>query len=287
MAVSVQKFLDKVEEIKNEGPSYEIGHDGSDGKCDCIGLVKGALRRSGATPDGLKGTNWAQRHTIKNQYPIGDGSRCKVGDVVLKYHAPGESGWDLPSSYSSDPDQNDYYHIGVVTSVNPLRITHMTTPSVKVDTKVGQWRIGGELPQVDYGSSPAPSPDPDPEPEPEPMPVDIYATVYAPTGKTVNIRKRASVDSPLVERVPIGDSVLVMERGSEWCKVAYTDPRRATWRGYMMTEFLIFSGSPDSGSDEDLDGPTYDGCTVTISGLTKEEADTLKAQYPQAVITVG
>ncbi len=283
MGVSVSKFLENVEAIYESQPSYEHGHDGSDGSCDCIGLVKGALRKSGVEPKGLKGTNYAQRYTIKNQYSVGDGSKCKLGDVVLKYKEPGESGYDLPEAYqqggsSYNGDLRDYYHIGVVTGVNPLVITHMTSPSAKKDTKVGQWKIGGEVPQVDYGSEPGPEPTPEP---PEPTPTTLYAEVYAESGKTVNIRKRASTDSPLVERVPIGDTVEVTEKGDEWCKVSYRDNKRATWRGYMMTKFLIFQEEPDDPGDL----PT--GYTVTIPGLTKEEADALVAQYPDAYIGVG
>ena len=43
--VHMQSWLNKVDEIAAEGPSYKLGHDGSDGTCDCIG----AIRRAGAS----------------------------------------------------------------------------------------------------------------------------------------------------------------------------------------------------------------------------------------------
>ena len=36
--VHMDAWLRKVDEIAAEGPSYQLGHDDTDGKCDCIGL---------------------------------------------------------------------------------------------------------------------------------------------------------------------------------------------------------------------------------------------------------
>ena len=47
--VHMEAWLSKVDEIAAEGPSYKLGHDGSDGTCDCIGLIIGAIRRAGAS----------------------------------------------------------------------------------------------------------------------------------------------------------------------------------------------------------------------------------------------
>ena len=64
--MTTERFIQEVETIYDLQPSYERGHDGSDGKCDCIGLIKGALRRGGETPTGLKGSNYAARYTLRN-----------------------------------------------------------------------------------------------------------------------------------------------------------------------------------------------------------------------------
>ena len=45
--ISKNKFLEKVQEIAASKPTYKLGHDGSDGTCDCIGLIIGAIRRAG------------------------------------------------------------------------------------------------------------------------------------------------------------------------------------------------------------------------------------------------
>ena len=47
---------------------------------------------------------------------------------------PGQAGYALPERYKKGPDQRDYYHVGVVTAVEPLEITpvsytHLTLPT--------------------------------------------------------------------------------------------------------------------------------------------------------------
>ena len=247
--MTIKEYLDKIEEIYQEQPDYERGHDGSDGKCDCIGMLKCAIRRNGLPPSGLKGTNYAARKTIKDFQEIQSAKELSIGQVVIKAIEPGEEGYDLPDEYKPggvnyNGDLRDYSHIGTVTGTNPLEITHMTSPKPKKDTKLGRWRFSGWLPQID-GISPAPDPDPEPEPKPE----RSKATVWAPTGETVNIRKGPSTSKALVERVPIGSVVDIMEYEPDWCQVAYTDRRGATWRGWMMTDFLIF----DQAEDEPMD----------------------------------
>ena len=239
-------FLYYVEEIYNSHPDYERGHDGSDGKCDCIGLIKGALRRGGETPTGLKGTNYAARYTLKDFRVINSVSDLKLGEAVIKAINPGCSGYDLPDEYKEgginyNGDLTDYNHIGVVTGLNPLVITHMTSPSAKKDYKIGRWLYTGQIPQVD-GS----------EPGPGPQPVLKTAVVWAPSGDTVNMRKGPSTSKALVERVPIGWVVTVLDKEPDWCQIEYVDKRGAKWYGWMMTQFLKFDElepSPDPGPD--------------------------------------
>lgn len=50
--VTTESFLRGVDAIAGGKPTYRLGHDGSDGTCDCIGLIIGAIRRAGGTWDG-------------------------------------------------------------------------------------------------------------------------------------------------------------------------------------------------------------------------------------------
>lgn len=135
-----QEYANTVLSIAEEQPTYRLGGDGSDGTCDCVGAGIGGLRRMDIEYDGLHGSNWAARHEAVELWEIGSVAQLRVGDNVLKAYEPGDEGWNLPARYGDDPDQRDYYHFGVVTSVNPLRITHMTSPTFKTDTTLGKWK---------------------------------------------------------------------------------------------------------------------------------------------------
>ena len=141
--ISLNEFLAAVEEIAAENPSYRKGGSGFDGSCDCIGLIIGALQRCGGKWTGIHGSNWAARNATDGLKRIVSNAELEVGELVYKAKAPGEKEYDLPGRYKGDKDQNDYFHVGVVLSVYPLRIRHMTTPTVKVDTKIGAWSHHG------------------------------------------------------------------------------------------------------------------------------------------------
>lgn len=63
----------------------------------------------------------------------------------------------------------------------------------------------------------------------------MQAIVYAPTGKTVNMRMMASAQAPLAERIPIGEQVTVNKKGDGWSEITYKSKT-----GYVMNEFLVF-----------------------------------------------
>ncbi len=146
--ISLDAFLRKLEEIASLNPTYRSGGSGTDGTCDCIGLIIGAIRRAGGSWNALHGSNYAARFETDSLRSFSDAGELRVGDLVYKAREPGESGYDLPAKYTKGwsaytGDLRDYYHVGVVTSVRPLRILHMTTPAITVDTKIGKWRFHG------------------------------------------------------------------------------------------------------------------------------------------------
>lgn len=230
-------FLQKIQVLKGMGLKYRQPGDGSDGTCDCIGLIIGALRRSGIKWTGIHGSNWAARKEMYNFRKINNVSELQVGDIVYKAVAPGNSSWKLPPRYHSggvyyNGDLNDYYHVGVVTSINPLNITHMTSPTVKVDKSLGKWAYAGKLLKLREGA-PAPAPVPTPSPSPTPA-SGKTAKVTATSGKYVKMRKEPSTRCSLYDEVPIGAIVTLEEPGETWAKISYG--RRKNW--YMMAKFL-------------------------------------------------
>ena len=229
----VQKFIEKVMVIKNLNPKRREPGDGSDGYCDCIGLVIGAVRRMGLKWTGIHGSNWAARKEFVELKKINSISDLAVGDVVLKACDQSNSGWALPSRYRKggkyyNGDLNDYYHAGVVTQVNPLNITHMSS-KMTVDTKLGKWNYHGVLKILKNAAK---------DVTPEPVPTSgSQAVLVATSGSTVNMRRTPSLKGALITRLPLGTIVNIISPGEEWCKVSY-----GSKTGYMMSKFLDIIG---------------------------------------------
>jgi hypothetical protein len=254
--VTPEAYVEGVNSIYNQKPpcEYQEGHDGSDGKCDCIGMCRGGLDRAGATDvKNMRGTNQAARKALTNLQKLVAAS-LSLGDVVLKERDKDDKSMRLPDRYRKggadyDPSvgETNFTHIGTVTQVNPLEITHMTSPTAKKDTSTKGWTWQAQLPWVD--AEPVP-------PEPEQT-----AVVYAATGKTVNMRSAPKKGASLVVRVPIGETVDVLDV-DDWCYIKWNG-----YKGYMMREFLLFESTL---------------FTVVIPHLSNSQADALIMQYPDA-----
>lgn len=154
--MTVGEFLAAIGEIERTDPRYRLGGDGSNGTCDCIGLIIGACRRCGLRWPGIHGTNWTARNVTAGLSPIHGVNSLRVGDMVFKQRAPGQSHYALPGRYARSPDRLDYYHVGVVRSVSPLRIVNCTTPGIRTDTTLRNWTYKGWLTLLDEGSAPLP-----------------------------------------------------------------------------------------------------------------------------------
>lgn len=229
MTITLTDFLRHVSEIAAEKPRYELGNDGSNGKCDCIGLIIGAIRRSGGKWGGIHGTNYTVRNAVEYIAGVSSAADLTVGEIVFKAHEPGEGGYALPSRYAASPDQRDYYHVGVVTSVDPLIITHCTSPGgIKEDTKLGAWKYRAWCSEIEQQEGEIFMPYP--------------MIVTADSGKTVNMRERADIAAALVKQIPIGDTVTVISDGGEWVKCTY-----GSYTGYVMAKYLAAPGGAAEG----------------------------------------
>ena len=225
--ITAKRFLEAVEENAARVERYEKGGDGTGGGCDCIGLIIGALKKCGEAWTGTHGSNYAARNAMKTLGYISSPDECFLGEVVYKAHEPGESGYDaevIGNSYKDSHDKRDYYHVGVVTGLDPLVITHCTSVGGKggiyIDNALGKWRWGGQLKMVNYEES---------EPE-EPL---YRAKVYAGTGKTVRMRIKPNTNANIIEEIPIGTEVEVNDVMDGWSQITYHGVG-----GYMMSKFL-------------------------------------------------
>lgn len=256
----VTTFLSMVQKIKSLNPAYEQPGDGSNGVCDCIGLIIGAIRRMGLKWTGIHGSNYAARYQTVDLAYIERQSQLELGDII--YKATNSQGivrlacnagtkkqpYKLPDRYKQgkpyyNGDMLDYYHVGVVTEVNPLRITHMTSPHMKVDTNLnGGWNYHGkakplvtEAEKESGGKIPTPTPTPTPTPVPS---TGTEAVVVADNGMPVKMRKYPSTSCATWEKLPVGSRVTIVEPGEEWAKI--NGGKRKGW--YMMAKFLDVIG---------------------------------------------
>ena len=143
--VSLTDFLAKVDEIQREQPRYRLGGWANDGTCDCIGLMIGAMRRCGGTWGGIHGSNWTARFGVTGLKDISGVDQLKPGMLVFRVR----SGTDqlpvryLPGGSGYTGDIRDYCHVGVVRSVDPLRIVHCTSPTVLEASSLKKWVRAG------------------------------------------------------------------------------------------------------------------------------------------------
>lgn len=245
-------YAEKVCEIHAERPAYRKGGDGSDGTCDCVGLGIGALRRMGIAYDGLHGSNWAARNEAVELWEIGSIAQLRIGDNVLKCRGRGDPKWDLPERYSAHPDQNDYYHMGVVISVDPLMICHCTTPTTTVDTRLGSWShafLWRQLAQTEAIRE-------------EDMMAVCKRQVALSSGY-LNLRAGPSASDRDIGDIPNGAVVEILVDG-EWPFVRYEGKT-----GYVKGCYLKEIGESDSEAPDN--GAPADGQTAASTTLISEE----------------
>lgn len=246
--VGLDAFLRGVQEIKTEAPTYRLGGDGSDGTCDCIGLIIGAIRRAGGRWPGTHGSNYAARFAVDGLFRQIDAADLELGWLVFKAVGPLDAGYDLPDKYRAGGagytgDVMDYYHVGVVTSIEPLNITHCTkgggVDGITVDTRQGDWRYAGPCNLVDYTD----------EDEKGDDDVEVKKGVVASQdGNPVKLRPTPSTAKPYLAKVPVGTVVEVMQDAQGWAQIRLPSGQV----GYMMAEFIDVSdddGAPESGQE--------------------------------------
>lgn len=245
MSTSKEKFVERCEDIVKAKPNYELGSSDLH-NCDCIGMVKYSLRKNGVSFS-TSGTNWTIRNQVRNIRKITGEGVLQVGDVVFKAKEPGESGYNLPSKYRSggsayNGDIRDYCHIGVVKSVSPLKIIHMTSPTAKTDTAIGKWKVAAELDSkyVSGGSTATAEPVTTPETEPsqDTSASGDEAVVVSENGGYVKLRANPSTSCRLWDKIHPGTRVTIVTPGYDWTKV--NCGKRKGW--YMMTKFLDIVG---------------------------------------------
>lgn len=225
--LTVEQFLNAVQQNAARVTTYHEGGDGTNGLCDCVGLIIGALRLCGIRYTGVHGSNWFARYETEGLRRF-EVATVRPGDLAYKALEPGASGYDLPSRYARSADKRDYCHIGVVLQVYPLDIVHCSTDGIKHDSRVGKWRFAGRCVYVKEGEQ-----------------VEYTATVAADSGSTVKMRSKPSQKDPVYWDVPIGATVTVVGTSGAYSRISYGGKS-----GFMLSRFLVSDESEaDPGAD--------------------------------------
>ncbi len=104
---------------------------------DCSGMFVRAFRRQGASI--YHGSNTIWRKHLAAKGPITSLDDLRPGMAVFKWQP------DTPEKFSDG--EGDFCHIGLVTSMAPLRIVHASTNGMRVraDSRLGKWQYWGIL----------------------------------------------------------------------------------------------------------------------------------------------
>lgn len=257
--LNVQKMIASAEECLG-WPYVSPGSNNASG-IDCSGLFVKIYEDQGASI--YHGSNRIYRKYCSETGRINSVSDLQVGMAIFK--------WKDQKAKGYDDDLGDFVHIGLVVSVNPLKIIHASSDAgcVTTDYKIGKWKFWGKLSAVDYGSSGAivVRDDPvinQPSTQEEDFIVAIAAVVNG-NGKSVKLRNSPSTNEGLYWDIADQTSVVVLKKGDNWSQV-----RAGGRTGYMMTKFLDFEPEEDfTPADSYVD---ENGTVVCV--FTEEEAQT-------------
>lgn len=237
---------------------YRNGGTAGDGTCDCVGLIMAALRKLEDRRFELHGSNYFARRQTEDLREISSADELRIGDVVFKARMPSDSRWDLPERYRAggrydNGDSLDYYHIGAVTGIAPLEITHCTDVAggIARDNKQGGWRYAARVKGVTcmteekiQTAEPEDMEDTE-EMEGPVIPRGMY-TVVTPDIKPVRFRKLPSTLSDTLMKLPYGTRVRVIgDVAGCWARVEY-----AGLSGYIMLKFLCYAVDQQGAKEE-------------------------------------
>lgn len=197
------------------------------------------LTEKGTVTDNTSTNGYKNSH--KNYNPR-KSSQLKVGMAVFKWNP------NTPSKFSDG--LGDYQHIGLVTSVNPLRIVHSTSENnsgVVVQTKIGTFCAWGKLEGVDYD-------EPKNESYKEDKPMADNSSAKLKTVTSMRIRAGMGVNTKTLCVVPAGTTLPYTGNWEDgWVGVSYKGND-----GYMCVTKKQYAIQVSAGSKpaDDDDTPT-------------------------------
>ena len=197
---------------------YEWGHDET-GCVDCSGAFVWAYRQFHATI--AHGSNSIARKHCLSMGPI---NTAKPGWAAFKLLKPDEEGYDLPSKFKDHPDQNDYYHIGLVDLDGKHVLNAQSKKKGFTRTRLSDWGAVAPLKYVQYPESNTKERDTQME----------TMIVTADSGSTVRVRKAPSTHAAVIGELALGMVVQAEAEQEGWRRITYGKGQT----GYMMSKFL-------------------------------------------------
>jgi len=231
--ITLKAFIDGVLSNASRIRYYKLGRSGNGGYSDCVGLVIGALSLAGTSWNGTHGSNYGARYRTKNLRKITSASQLKQGELIYKARNPGDAKYDsavINSKYKNSGDLKDYYHVGVVLTVNPLKIAHCSSGGMHYDTKLGKWGYAGECTLVDYTAASTTTESTAVNASEGDNDMEGKCIVDVPNDTNVNVRASRSTNSKKLGMINEGSEVTVESDDGTWCKVKF--------EGYVMSKFL-------------------------------------------------
>lgn len=291
--IPLNMYLGGIDTITGLRPRYDTGGIGADGRCDCVGLLMGAMYRAGHEKYPMHSSNYWARMEMERLYPITGLKDLFVGMTVFKRRSAGHSNYQLADRYQAGGrydtgDRYDYHHVGTVRSISPLIIRHCTKytfggvayDGIVDDSKLGDWCCGG--PQKDVAYEGADSDEIVIEVE-VPKMAGLTKKNCKVIGGELNLRVSKSTKATRICVIPEGTTVYCKSDEGTWSEIRYEgmDGRSGgynIYEGYVMTQYLV-EINVDAGIE---DAPQGDEVSITLV-LPRAAAQTIATAFNKSL----
>ena len=219
--ISVDSFIYGTNSIAKEKPTFKVGHDGSDGSCDSLGLIRGGLLRSGATKiKFMKEPNQFARKTAVNLQKRGF---VKRGQVLLKAKDINDSATPLPSKYCEGGveftgDLTNYVDVALVIKDKPVEIMYMSKDGIVKTKDLTEWNYVCDLPYVLYGGI---------------KKMINSAIVHSDNNSPIKMYEESSFSSKEIAVIPNDMMIILNDSNKTWANISYGDKT-----GYVLAKFI-------------------------------------------------
>lgn len=198
--------------------------------CDCSGVPYAIFKAHKLSL--YHGSNTIARKYAEGLERLTSVNQLQVGMAVYKWSPSGSE----PEKYRAD-GLGDFHHIGIVTSVSPLRVVHQSSAEghTAVDTSIKKWAYCSKLKGVQYAAQPKSQTNLNPISNEEGT--NMYKVKI--TAKSLRIRAEASTGSAVLGNLPRGTEVECSELVGGWYKLANSE-------GWICGDYVIQSKQEDN-----------------------------------------